>query len=286
MTTYENKKTRKEDIKADLDSILEQLAKASESVADSDLFQGWLRTLGKFHRYSFRNCILIGQQCEGASQVAGFQAWKNNFDRTVRKGEKAIWILAPMVGKEENQKTGIEESKIFGFRTVPVYDISQTDISEGKEDKLADLEYRSTGDASEAIAAMESFVASKGWNLEYIPQENLPGAAKGCSRGGHIQISDTLNGATRAGTLAHEIGHELLHWIDGELSRDHGQSWREVEAESVSFAVMQAFGIEQASEFYLASWGGTVEIVKQSMTRIQKAVHAVLDHKVEELAAA
>ena len=81
--------------------------------------------MGKFHHYSFNNALLITSQCPHASYVTSYSTWKNNFNRIVRKGEKAIRIIAPCPYKTTNKKTGEEEDRL-AFRAVSVFDISQT----------------------------------------------------------------------------------------------------------------------------------------------------------------
>jgi antirestriction protein ArdC len=94
----------------------------------SDALKNYLRLMSRFHRYSWGNCLLIYSQRPEATHVAGFHAWLK-LGRYVRKGEKGIVILAPMVGrkKSENELTEDEKTRLFGFRAAHVFDVSQTD---------------------------------------------------------------------------------------------------------------------------------------------------------------
>jgi hypothetical protein len=103
----------------------EQVERAVRELLTSDGWQRWAETRATFHRYSFGNCLLIAQQAPQATQVAGFKAWQQ-LGRQVRKGERAIRIMAPMLVKRENPETGEDERATF-FRAVPVFDVSQTD---------------------------------------------------------------------------------------------------------------------------------------------------------------
>ncbi len=100
------------------------------NLTDSDKFKNYLNTVAKFHRYSARNIDLIYSQNPEATQIAGFKQWKNDFNRSVNKGEKGIRIAAPMIKKltPEDQKRldTTKEKAIVGYRYIPVFDISQT----------------------------------------------------------------------------------------------------------------------------------------------------------------
>ena len=112
--------------------LVAQLRQGIEQVKDSKRFAEYLAFAGRFHHYSFNNRILIWAQRPGASQVAGFQSWKQ-LGRHVRKGEKGIAILAPMTFKPEVEQAGPEAEDVgatravVGFRVVHVFDVSQTE---------------------------------------------------------------------------------------------------------------------------------------------------------------
>lgn len=132
-----------------LKELTDQLEAGVREVFTSDRYLAYLKTMSKFHRYSFGNVLLIAMQCPSASCVAGFHAWKKNFGRTVKKGERGIRILAPcpytrMVETEkidphskrpvlDASGAPVKETVLVhkqAFRPVTVFDISQT---EGKE---------------------------------------------------------------------------------------------------------------------------------------------------------
>src|SRR5690242_4478341 len=126
--------------KTDATEARDRLAAAVEAMADSETFGAWLRARSAFHDYSFNNTLLIVSQRPDATQVAGYRTWQK-LGRQVRKGEHGIRILAPCVVKRETDE-GEERSAMF-FRTVSVFDVSQTD-----GEPLPELEYRSLeGDA-------------------------------------------------------------------------------------------------------------------------------------------
>src|SRR5690348_5341896 len=104
----------------------ERLAEAVARMADSETFAAWLRARATFHDYSFGNICLIVSQRPDATQIAGYKAWQS-LGRQVRKGEHGIRILAPFVRKVEDAQTEERTPRVVGFRSVSVFDISQTD---------------------------------------------------------------------------------------------------------------------------------------------------------------
>lgn len=275
-----DKETRSETIRAFLDEKLDALITKATDESTLGWWKNILRLAGSFYRYSFNNLCLIYSQIEHPTFVAGAHAWNEKYGRLIAKGSKACWILAPMIVKKEDKKTGQEKKALIGFRTVPVFDFSQT-VPMG-EDAFQDPNsyLKASGDATVLLAKLEAFVASKGWTLEYA--EKIPGSARGFSAGKRIVVLAGLGPADRAKILAHEIGHELLHWVDGKLEADHSKSWKETEAESVAYAICQAFGVDSNSELYLNAWAATKEIVKASTTRIFGAVREVLTFAHDE----
>jgi N-terminal domain of anti-restriction factor ArdC len=109
--------------------LIEQLTEGISNLTSSEEWQRYLDFQSRFHRYSFGNVLLIAAQCHEATQVAGFNAWRK-MNRFVRKGEKAIWILAPMIYKNADAEDGEPDRVIRGFKFVPVFDVAQTDGEE------------------------------------------------------------------------------------------------------------------------------------------------------------
>ena len=109
--------------------LIDQLTEGIANLTSSEQWQDYLNFQSRFHRYSFGNVLLIALQRPDATRVAGFNAWKKS-NRFVRKGEKAIWILAPMVYKNPDAEEGEGDRVIRGFKFVPVFDVAQTDGEE------------------------------------------------------------------------------------------------------------------------------------------------------------
>ncbi|MHB1785643.1 MAG: ArdC-like ssDNA-binding domain-containing protein [Acidimicrobiales bacterium] len=261
--------------------LLDKLAEGIANLATSDDWRRYLDCQSRFHRYSFNNVLLIAAQRHEASQVAGFNAWRK-LNRIVRKGEKAIWILAPMVHKNTAAKDGDDDRVIRGFKYVAVFDISQTD---GEE--LPSVCSKLSGDGS-AGCYLQLVSAARCIGF-YVEDAELPGSVNGdCAFDLHrIRVEVTNAPAQRVKTLAHEIAHAMLH----EHERDRALA--ELEAESAAYVVCQSLGLDTSdySFGYVATWAGGSEQaitgIKASCERIQKTAATILrslDPAIQEAA--
>ena len=261
------------------------LAQALES-GQSEVLSQYLSTMAKFHTYSFGNILLIARQKPTASNVAGVRTW-NSLGRFVKRGEKGIMILAPMVGRrnpdrnevatEINTDNAADERKpvqqLYGFRAVYVFDISQT---EGKELPVLTEVH---GDVVGYQERLRKFVASQKIKL-YYSEKIAP--AKGYSKGGTIILLSGMQPAEEFATLVHEIAHEMLHW--GERRTLTTKQVRETEAEAVSFVVCQAIGLQTgtASQDYIQLWHGNAELLRESLEAIQRTAAVILGNIAPE----
>ena len=193
-----------EDIKNKTKDAVDYLVQSLESGQSAVLTQ-YLGAMARFHAYSFGNVMLIARQKPDATNVAGFRTW-NSLGRFVKRGEKGILILAPMVGKNRKRSGDAEQtedakepaSKLFGFRAVYVFDISQT---EGKDlPVLTEVQ----GDVSGNRERLFKFVEAQGIELNY--SERIA-PAKGLSHGGKITLLLGMQPAEEFSTLVHELAH-------------------------------------------------------------------------------
>jgi hypothetical protein len=152
----------------------------------------------------------------------------------VRKGEKGIFILAPLIGEKKTEEGGETEEKcLFGFRAAYVFDVSQTD---GKPlPEFASVQ----GDPTEHTARLKAFLTEQGIALHY--SDNIR-PALGLSRGGAITLACGLSAAQEFSTLAHELAHEKLHRTKRRTQTT--KMIRETEAEAVAFVVCHAIGLD------------------------------------------
>jgi antirestriction protein ArdC len=259
------------------DQLIESLTEGIARLATSDAWRDWLDMQRTFHRYSFNNCLLIAMQCPEASQVAGFHAW-HHLGRRVRKGEKAIKILAPVTRRLHADEDAATEQAprraVVGFRAVAVFDVAQTD-----GEPLAAIPCdRLTADASgELVDRLLRIAEEIGYSVEVT--DDLPGQRNGDCRFDTktIRVRASNAAAQRVKTLAHELAHALLH--------DEGTTPREVaelEAESVAYVVSQTLDLDSSaySFGYVATWaGGTEEAIRgirASGERISRAARRIL----------
>jgi len=224
-----------------------------------------LKTMGRFHRYSMHNVCLIVSQCPTATRVAGFQTWRT-LGRFVRRGEKGIAILAPIVARRDTVPADGDPKTVVGFRAAYVFDVEQTDGEPLAEPGEA------TGDPGTKTALLKTAILGQGIALESV--DDLDGAL-GTSSGGCIRLLNGLSPATEFTTLVHEYAHELLHRAD---DRPASRDTRELEAEAVAFVVGGAVGLNtsDASRDYIHLYRGDREALSASLDRIQRAASVIL----------
>jgi antirestriction protein ArdC len=248
---------------------LEQLRQASAALLTSDGWQRWLRTRARFHRYS----LLIAIQCPHATHVAGFRSWLE-LGRCVRKGEKAIRILAPVrYRRHDNDQTNDDDAKpqLVGFKLAAVFDVSQTKPLPGVEPAPLDPPGQPISGASHAhlLSPLEQHAASLGFGVHYQP---LDGRAGYCAtREARIVIDSQLPANGQVATLVHELAH--AHGIDyTRFSRAEA----ELIVESVACIVCGSVGLDTSSESipYLAGWNP-----EQALERIE-----LLAGRIDQLA--
>ena len=248
--------------------LVAQLTEGISALTSSEQWKRYLVFQSRFHHYSYGNALLIAAQCHQASRVAGFTAWKK-LNRFVRKGEKAIWVIAPMIYK--SAKDTENDQIIRGFKFVPVFDIAQTD---GEE--LPSVCTQLDGDDPEGLFAQLVTVAqSIGFRVE---DHEFDGSTNGdCRHADHrIRVEKTAKPTQRVKTLVHELAHALLH--ESYANR----ALAELEAESTAFVVCQVLGIDSGSYSfgYVATWAGdgsqAIAGIKASCQRIQKSAAANL----------
>ncbi len=253
------------------DRLLDSLAEGVQALTTSDRWRSHLEVQGRFHRYSFNNALLIGTQDPEATRVAGFATWRK-LGRSVRKGERAIWILAPMVGRRRHVDDGEERRPIHGFRPVAVFDVAQT---EGGE--LPQVCRNLDGDDPSAwFDALLVRAAAIGYAVE---RAELPGSTNGdCAYAlRRIRVESRNRPAQQVKTLAHELAHALLHEGVDDRAR------AELEAESTAYVVCRALGLDSGgySFGYVACWAGggpeAVAAITASGAAIQRAAGAILD---------
>jgi antirestriction protein ArdC len=261
--------TSKEAIAANVKALIEQLEEGH-----SEGLTAYLTAMGRFHNYSFGNILEIARQRPSATRVAGMYAW-NQLGRRVNKGEKGIRILAPMTGVQRKKDTEAvkdvrtqNQSVLVGFRSVYVFDVSQT---EGLE--LPELSSRVSGDVGERMERLLDFIAAQGILLEY--KESIA-PALGMSYGGKIVLLPGQSPAESFSTLVHEVAHEMLHKAERRTATT--KVVRETEAEAIAFVVGKTIGLDtgRASADYIHLYHGNAALLTESLEVIQKTSAVIL----------
>jgi len=276
-----------------IDDWLDQLREGVEDTRTNEQFQQWLDVLSRFHEYSTQNQLLIAFQRPDATRVAGFNTWREEFDRTVQKGEQAIWIWAPIMAKQcpkcgnspsycaDSACEGSEvptdewERGVVAFKPVPVFDVSQT---EGEP--LPEVDMAARGDASTLAPTLAAVAQEKGYDYSFVPKaEWSHGSARGVcapmSDPPVIEILERGNTADQARTAIHEFAHAELH---AERS-DDATSTTEVEAEAIAYVVAQHFGLDASnSALYVAAWSGeAVDTIDERLGRIRRTAGGLIE---------
>ena len=272
--------------------ITDRLEQGILGLYESDRYADYLRTMSKFHDYSLNNTILIAMQ--GGNLVKGYKQWEKEFDRHVKPGEKAIKILAPspftvkkqvekidpdtqkpVFDKDGKPVTEEKEIKIPAFRVVSVFDISQT---EGKE--LPALTYELTGNVEQY---KDFFAALEKTSPFAMGFEALSGGVKGrCNyEEKRIFINEGMDELQNIKTAIHEIAHATLHDTALAMPERPDRRTREVQAESVAYAVCQHYGLDTSdySFGYIAGWSSGKELaeLKGSLETIRSTAAKLID---------
>jgi hypothetical protein len=262
------RQTAKEIIAANVKSLIAQL-----EAGQSDALTAYLDAMSRFHNYIFGNVLEIARQKPTATRVAGMYAW-NQLGRRIKKGEKGIRILAPIIGVK--RKPDVEAEKditrqnttvLVGFRNAYVFDVSQT---EGPE--LPTL-HEISGDVAENRDRLISFIEHQGIDLAFT--ENIA-PALGVSYGGRIAILPGQSKAEEFSTLVHELAHEMLH--KAERRTTTAKVVKETEAEAIAFVVGKAVGLQTgtASADYIHLYHGNASLLIESLEVIQKTSAVIL----------
>jgi len=243
----------------------------SESLAQgqSEVLRNYLAAMGKFHRYSASNILLIITQRPDATRVAGYQTWRK-LHRQVTRGAKGIVIFAPLVRKTvDANECGVETHRetLVGYRAAVVFDVADT---EGNPlPALSKFE----GNPGEYLERLKSLVAQSGCSLEYSTSI-LP--ALGQCTPGKITLLPDLSPAEEFHVLTHELAHSRLHFSPRRAETT--KCVRETEAEAVAFVVSQSIGLNtnSASSDYVKLYNGDKDTLAQSLGHIQQVSTDIL----------
>ena len=248
--------------------LIEQL-----EAGNNDVLTAYLDAMAHFHQYSLGNILLIARQKPEATHVAGMFTW-NQLGRRVKRGEKGIAILAPMVGKNRKNRNKNANAKgtdqdtitLLGFRRVYVWDQLQT---EGAPlPSIGEV----TGEAGVYLDRLREFVQEQGITIEFT---NDIAPALGAAFGKTIRLLPGQTGAEELATLVHEFAHLALK--HGERRTATTKTVRETEAEAVSFVVSKAIGLNPATSVsYIQLYHGNAELLMESLEVVQQTSAVIL----------
>lgn len=292
-----------------LKEITDKLEQGIQDLFESDRFKNYLNVMSKFHNYSFNNTLLIAMQKPDATFVAGYNSWKNSFQRQVLKGEKGIKVIAPspykvkremekidpktqkpIMGKDGKPMTEEIEVTIPAFKVVSVFDISQT---EGRELPTIGVD-ELTGDVEKYP---QFFKAVEQASPVPVGFEKIEGGVHGYYHleDKRIAVNEGMSELQNLKTLIHEISHAKLHDVDlnapAEQQPDRvDRRTREVQAESIAYTVCQHYGLDTSdySFAYVAGWSSGRELaeLKASLETIRSTASeliAEIDRNFAEL---
>ena len=285
----------------DMDSIMQSLESGVEELFTSNRYQEFLKTMAKFHNYSFNNTMLIAMQRPDATLVTSYKNWQS-MGRQVMKGEKGITIIAPAPYKKMKEKEVLDENQrpIMGtdgkpkteqvevtvphFKAVTVFDIAQTS-GEPIQTLAPELLTATVQDFDSFMQAIQKISPVP------IRFDEIDGNANGYYHNAdkEIVIKKGLSESQTLKTAIHETAHAKLH--DKEIMESLGvekdRLTKEVEAESVAYCVCSSFGLDTSdySFPYIAGWSSSREMkeMKASMDVIRKTAGEMIDQLTEEL---
>ena len=276
--------------------ITDRLETGIQELFESERYTAYLTSMAKFHSYSFNNTLLIAMQ--GGQLVAGYNKWRDDFHRNVKRGEKGIKILAPapykvkkempkldeqgqpVMDKDGKPLTEVQETQVPAFKIVSVFDVSQTEgeplPSIGVDELAGNVEQYE-----------DFFKALEQTSPVPMAFEDIPGGSHGYYHltEKRIAIQENMSELQTLKTAIHEIAHAKLHAIDPDAAvtkqADRPDSrTREVQAESVAYAVCQHYGLDTSdySFGYVAGWssGKDLKELRASLETIRATAHELI----------
>ncbi len=285
----------------DMDSIMQNLETGVAELFTSERYQEYLKTMSKFHNYSFNNTLLIAMQRPDATLVTGYRNWQS-MGRQVKKGEKGITIIAPAPIKRKKEQTVLDQDQkpVIGLDGKPKTEEVEVTLPCFKAITVFDIE-QTTGEPIQTLAPEILTAAVEDYDLfleairEISPVPIRFDAIEGSANGYYhkldkeIVIKKDMSQSQTLKTVIHETAHARLH--DKEIMESQGiekdRLTKEVEAESVAYCVCSAFELD-TSEYsfpYIAGWSSGKEMkeLKASMDVIRKTAGEMIDELTEKI---
>jgi antirestriction protein ArdC len=253
-----------------LQAALKALEQGVEAITDSGEFRRYLTMMARLHQYSSSNAMLIMTQRPDATTVAGYRRWQQ-LGRQVRKGEKGLVILAPVVRKADDE--GDDTTKVVaGFRITTVFDVSQTDGDDLPEPPTAEAIKSATDKGGELVHRLEAWLSTQDVLVEVGECGNAHGYYQPGAR--RIVLSPGIMGTDhQAKTLCHEAAHYVAGHR-GYMSRGDCETI----AEASAFCVLSHFGLDTSSYSfgYVAGWAQDGDVLKHNLEAIRRTAHDII----------
>jgi len=265
--------------------LIKQLQDGIRDLFESDKYKAYLKFMSSFHSYSASNCLLIFQQMPEATLCASYSDWNQKHHRQVKKGSKALRVLAPHTYKEKDEKG--EEHERLGFHCASCFDVSQTFSIDGTPlpELCRDIDADVCGfaDLLDILISVSpvpvAFEKIKGDVHGYFSPTDL-----------RIAVKKGMSEAQTISTLLHEQAHAWLH-AKGAEEEDADKRTKEVEAQSIAYVVSQMLGIEETDEYsfaYVSGWSSdkSTPELRASLEIIRKTsdmMYGLIEEKLHEL---
>jgi hypothetical protein len=284
---------KKSSLKAKLEMYINDLANATDEKALSAEIRRYLTFFSKFHDYSFYNRMLIFIQNPEATRVASYKKWQEK-NRQVKRGAKAISILAPIINKskagdEDKDDVDIRQN-VNGFRAVNVFDISDTEATSPEGEIPMVPQWWGENTPSETAEELFGYVSEVASDMAIkVTKTDSSRGEKGFAAGDHINISSDVEGVGKLSTMIHEIAHELMHFKSKSIYYQDDEvrsssALKELQAESVSYVVLKHYGLPVSHHTtYLALWKANKEKIQNNLEVISKVSQFIIDRIDEEV---
>jgi hypothetical protein len=280
-------------LKSKLEMYINDLANATDEKALSAEIRRYLTFFSKFHDYSFFNRLLIYIQKPDAKRVASYKKWQEK-NRQVKKGAKAITILAPIVSKAKSDSEEKDDADftqdVRGFRAVNVFDISDTEATSPEGEVPETPQWWGENTPSETADKLFKYVSEVASDMGIkVTASDAKGGEKGFAAGDHINISSGVEGVGKLSTMIHEIAHELMHFKTKSIFYQDDEvrsssALKELQAESVSYVVLKHYGLPVAHHTtYLALWKANKEKIQSNLEVISRVSQFIIDRIDEEV---
>lgn len=291
--TIDNQMSKQEEVKERVKALLNQLEDGIKGLFESEKYKEYLNVMSRFHNYSCNNLMLIYMQYPQATNIAGYESWKRSFNRHVKKGEKAIKIIAPEFIKREVEVTKkdsqgnviyddngkpVKDKKMqeyISYRITNVFDVSQT---EGEE--LPTLTHRLNSDVKDFDTLVKAIE-----DVSPVPiyLKSYEGKSNGYydSEKKEIHVQPDMSEAQIIKTMLHEVAHSILHDKESGECKAEDKETKEVQAESIAYCVANYLDIDTSdySFGYVAGWSKGKELseLKNSLNIINKTASKLIN---------